>query len=399
MNNRKMHIMFLPRWYPDRYDPMFGLFVRRHAEAAALYNMISVVFVSSTQESNTEWFETVRTEENNLLTYNIYYRKLKGNNLFIRFFNNFLYFFALIRGMKQLIAEWGKPDVIHVHILTRLALPALWMKIFKGIPYIITEHWSRYLPSRNEFKGYFRKMLTRKVIEHSFRITVVTSNMYRAMYDMGLKHNLYSTLPNVVDLDLFKPKERIAGQKIRMIHISCFEDRSKNISGLLRVLKSLSKQNLDFECVFVGDGMDFHSLVNYAKELDFPDGQLRFTGLLQGEQLASELSSADFLVLFSRYENMPVVILEALACGIPVVAPAVGGIPEIVNEDNGMLVDHTSEYAMESALYYMIHAYKSFPKESLRAVVEKKYGRDAVGALLNKWYHEAIDKSGRIPSV
>jgi len=399
MNRDKMHVMFLPRWYPDRYDPMLGLFVRRHAEAAALFNRISVVYVSPSQSATDGWFETVRTEEPNLLTYNIYYRKFKGNKLLQKLFNNLVFFVALMRGMKQLMAEWGRPDLIHVHILTRLALPAFWLKKLWGIPYIITEHWSRYLPGRNEFKGYFRKKLTKKLIAHSDRITVVTSDLYKAMVELGLYHNNYCVLPNVVDLELFKPTERIADRRVRMIHISCFEDKSKNISGLLRVFKSLSKQKYDFECVLVGDGMDHATLVKYAEQLEFPEGQIRFTGILEGEKLAAELSDADFLVLFSRYENMPVVILEALACGIPVVASAVGGIPEIVNENNGMLVDHTSEYAMESALYYMMHSYTKFPKSSLRAVVENKYGRDAVGALLNKWYREAMARNGSKPSV
>lgn len=399
MNKNNMHVMFLPRWYPDRYDPMLGLFVRRHAEAAALYNRISVVYVSPSQSATNEWFETVRTEEPNLLTYNIYYRKFKGNKLFQRFFNNLMFFVALMRGMKQVMAEWGRPDLIHVHILTRMALPALWMKGFRGIPYIITEHWSRYLPERSEFKGYFRKKLTKKLIEHSDRITVVTSDLYNAMVDLGLYHNNYCVLPNVVDLELFKPTERIAGRRVRMIHISCFEDKSKNISGLLRVLKSLSMQKYDFECVLVGDGMDHAALVQYAEQMEFPEGQIRFTGILEGEKLAAELSDADIFVLFSRYENMPVVILEALACGIPVVASAVGGIPEIVNENNGMLVDHTSEYAMESALYYMMHSYTKFPKSTLRAVVENKYGRDVVGALLNKWYREAMARNSSKSSV
>ena len=44
MNKERKHIIFLARWYPHRYDPMFGLFVQRHAEAAALFNDITVIY-------------------------------------------------------------------------------------------------------------------------------------------------------------------------------------------------------------------------------------------------------------------------------------------------------------------------------------------------------------------
>ena len=50
MNKERKHIVFLARWYPHRYDPMFGLFVQRHAEAAALFNDITVVYCQQTTD-------------------------------------------------------------------------------------------------------------------------------------------------------------------------------------------------------------------------------------------------------------------------------------------------------------------------------------------------------------
>ena len=58
---------------------------------------------------------------------------------------------------------------------------------------------------------------------------------------------------------------------------------------------------------------------------------MSFTGLLEGQKLADELASGDFLVMSSNYENMPVVILEALASGLPVVSTNVGGIKEMID--------------------------------------------------------------------
>ena len=54
MNKERKHIVFLARWYPHRYDPMFGLFVQRHAEAAALFNDITVIYCNEQRAMSNE---------------------------------------------------------------------------------------------------------------------------------------------------------------------------------------------------------------------------------------------------------------------------------------------------------------------------------------------------------
>ena len=114
MDNERKHIIFLARWYPHRYDPMFGLFVQRHAEAAALYNDISVIYVHPC--TDVPW--RVSTDDeiiNNVRTIRVYYKKSKSKIVSL-----FRFFRANKLAMKQL----PKPDIIHVHVLTRLGLIA-----------------------------------------------------------------------------------------------------------------------------------------------------------------------------------------------------------------------------------------------------------------------------------
>ena len=89
----------MARWYPHRYDPMFGLFVQRHAEAAALFNDITVIYCNEQRAMSNEpnahsskptaqsKFEIVRTLENNVDTIRVYYKKPKNKILsLIRFY-------------------------------------------------------------------------------------------------------------------------------------------------------------------------------------------------------------------------------------------------------------------------------------------------------------------------
>ena len=86
MEKERKHIIFLARWYPHRYDPMLGLFVQRHAEAAALYNDVSVVYVHA-DEKISQRFEVCKDILNNVNTIRVYYKKPKSKILsFFRFF-------------------------------------------------------------------------------------------------------------------------------------------------------------------------------------------------------------------------------------------------------------------------------------------------------------------------
>lgn len=373
MDADRKHIVFLARWYPHRYDPMFGLFVQRHAEAAALYNDISVVYVHPDNQNG-----IVDETINNVRTIRVYFKQSQS-----KIINLLRFFKANNKALKRLC----KPDIIHVHILTRLGIIARWQKLVHGIPYIITEHWSRYLPG-NDFSGFFRKWATKIVVKHASVVTTVTENLAKAMQNHGLKNPNYMVLPNVVDTNLFqiKPHENATP---KIIHISCFEDKSKNISGLLESLKILRDKGIAYQAVLVGDGMDYEAMKQKATFLHLNDN-VTFTGMLQGQELVDVLASGDFLVLSSNYENMPVVILEAFACGLPVVSTNVGGISEIVNESNGLLVPPHDAEKLANAMQKMLESYQNYDANTLRDSIIKKFSNEAVGKLLNSLYSTTL---------
>ena len=413
MNKERKHIVFLARWYPHRYDPMFGLFVQRHAEAAALFNDITVVYCQQTTDNgqqtcrdvstipmnnkqdivaasmhhNKNNFEIVRTLENNVDTIRIYYKKPKNKIMsLLRFYRANM--IGLRLGRKDGRGEPRPYDLIHVHILTRLGVVAWIQKLLHKTPYIITEHWSRYLPG-NDFGGFIRKLATKIVVRNAKSVTVVTDNLAKAMQNHGLKNDNYVVLPNVVNLDMFHISEKKNNTLCKIIHVSCFEDKSKNISGLLESLKIIEGKGIDFQCTLIGDGMDFDLMKAKAKELQLIN-KVSFTGLLEGQKLADELASGDFLVLSSNYENMPVVILEALASGLPVVSTNVGGIKEMIDETKGILVEPRNKEALAEAIIKMIETHNEYDPNYLRKSVIEKYGYESVGRMLSGMYHKEL---------
>jgi len=380
-------ILFLARWYPDRYDPMMGLFIKRHAEVAAGFAEVAVLYlrVAPDKPIGTEIDHQL---ENGVVTTLVYYgTKSILPSFILKRITGFLFAIAFIKSYRFLLDSWGKPDIIHVNILTRLGLLALCLRKFQGIKYVITEHWSRYLPVTGTYEGFLRKFITKVVVRNAEAVSTVSENLSEAMQSHGLANKHFMVLPNVVDTEDYIPVlTGSKNKKKRFLHISCFEDRSKNISGLLRAISKLAKLRDDFECILVGEGIDLEKMKSLSAELGLSESQVRFTGLLEGAKVVEAYQSADFMVMFSNYENMPVVISETLSCGLPVVATSVGGIPEYINHTNGKLVAAHDEVALLEAINFMLDHSSDFDKQKIRQNAVDIFSKQAVSQKLKDLY-------------
>ncbi len=382
----RKHILFLARWYPHRYDPMFGLFVERHARAAALYNDVSVIYVHADTSIGEPVFEEHHEEHFREIKY--YYPVKRG---WQRVLNPLRFLNAVSKAYQKLLRTNPQPDVLHVNILTRMGLVAWWLKKRNGIPYVITEHWSRYQPQHNNFKGFFRKWLTRIVVKEASAVSPVSLDLQKAMESHDLRNEHYTVIPNVVDVDFFHPgKEKKGTEKTVFIHLSCMEERSKNMSGILNAVKALSTKRDDFLVYMVGEGIDLEASIRSAEEMGLKDKVVFFTGLKEGEQLLKLMQRADAMLLFSRYENLPVVILEAFACGMPVISSDVGGISEHVNNERGILVKPLDEQALTEAMGEMIESKDDYNSKSIRQYATARFSMEVIGKQFDKIYSEAI---------
>ncbi|MCF8233740.1 MAG: glycosyltransferase [Bacteroidales bacterium] len=390
--DKNIHVLFLSRWYPHRYDPMPGLFVQRHAEAVALYTKVSLLYVHPDKQLKYKKHEIFETEENGVYTIKIYYR---NHDYKIPFLNEIIkgwkYFRYNRKGIRLIERKKGKANLLHVNILTRLGVIAYFQKLLSGTPYIITEHWSRYLPITNTYHGKFRKRITKLLAKKAGAITAVTGNLKKAMQNHGIHNRNFEVVPNVVDTNKFIPAEKQHTGKKCIVHISCFEDRSKNISGIINVIERLSKKRDDFELILVGEGINLDQMKSLAAEKGLTDKTIRFTGLLENKTLIEALQQADFMLMFSNYENMPVVINESLSCGVPVISSDVGGISEVINPQTGLLVEKGNEQHLEEKINSMLDHFREFNSQKLREYAIKNFSYEAVGRRFVEIYEITIN--------
>src|SRR5437870_2778699 len=109
MSDKKRNILFIPSWYPNRNNPTFGIFIKRHAEAVALYNNVAVLHVSS-EINISKNYDMISSQNESVHTVIVYYKKVSlkipGISHFIKFFR---YIRAFNKGWKQINESFGKP--------------------------------------------------------------------------------------------------------------------------------------------------------------------------------------------------------------------------------------------------------------------------------------------------
>lgn len=373
-------ILFLTSWYPVQSNPSHGIFVKNHAIALSYFQKVIVVYAYSSTSG--PYFKAEHKNVNeNFTEYFIRYPKSSGLLKPVNSFLNYRKAHHLM--IAHLLQKKINVKAIQVNVIFPVAIVSgLYKKIFK-VKHTIVEHWSGYLPCDNSYKGFILKYFTKKCISGASKIWHVSERQKEAMLKHGLKGN-YELIYNAVNTKLFSIKPHL-DTKIKLLHVSSLVEKEKNISGTFRVIKKLRDADYKFDVVVAGgEGNELEVAKNLAEQLKLHD--ISFTGNLPPEKIAELMQKSSALLLFSNYEGMPVVVLEALSCGLPVFASEVGQLPFFVREDFGVLVKTKNEDELFKSLKKLIQNKYSFNSVAMREFVLKHASFEAVGKQMSDFY-------------
>ncbi|HET6999876.1 MAG TPA: glycosyltransferase [Puia sp.] len=387
-------ILWLTSWYPNSTDPFHGDFIKREAEAVATRQPLKILYVVKNQRkfpSEENNYSDVHNLSQNLEEHILYYSSTGDDrSILARFRSLRTYLRRNLDFIKQLRRNGELPDLIHVQVAMKAGLIALYMKWRYGIPYVLTEHWSGYYPISVDSlykKSFLTRLTTRLIIKNAARLLPVSENLGKEI-SMHWSPVSFQKIPNVVNTDLFYPADNAPPAIFRFIHISSLQ-YPKNPEGIIQAFIELLKQNIRVELELVGPLN--RSLTELIRTSGLGPDRLICTGEIQYGQVAAELRKSSALVMFSFYENMPCAILEALCSGIPVIATRVGGIPEIIGMENGILINAGNETELRDAMKEMIDHYNKYDRRQISREAMGQFSYEVIGKTIVDIYDSVLN--------
>lgn len=391
-----MHVLVVPSWYPTTEAPLDGIYFAEQAQCLAERDFqVGIVYPEqqslrrlSVSALQTKHFQTEWTDDHDLPTlrrygWNLWWRFPPGLRCRVR---------SAVRLAHRYVDRYGVPDLVHAQSGHWAGAAAARISAAFSMPYVLTEHFSGFW--RN---GIFpwRWPLVEEGYRHANGIAAVSTPLRRTLVaqDLGSLSNI-EVHPNLAPTSHFTrpPSGRPSPPPFRFVTITRLT-RQKNITTLLHAFARVAAEEDDTALSIVGDGPERSSLERKTRWLGLDD-RVTFRGRLDRDSVRSALWNAHAFVLPSQHETFGVVLLEAMATGLPVVATRCGGPEDLVTPDTGFLVPVADTAALADALRSMRERWMSFNPSDIRSHTVEHYGPEPFARRTRLLYRRALDKKG-----
>jgi glycosyltransferase involved in cell wall biosynthesis len=382
---KKIKVLFLASWYPNKENPVEGIFIKRHAEAVSRLCDVGVLYIHPAAQRQ----ETVveHSCEDRITTIRVYPKLPRCTNK-ISFYLNF--FMNAYRGMQGVRKAFGRPDIVHVHVTLPMGILAVFLEVLYKIPFMVTEHFTGF---SGQTKIAFTALQLKLILKRATAVCPVSTKLEQSM-KLFYPADKYQVIPNGINTDIFFPKygKKTHGKK-QLLHVSVLKKERKNISGIIDALHDLVSVRNDFELHIIGEGSDRTYFEDLCTHLGMKDSVVFFHGFVSEETLAEYMRNADFFILNSTHENFSVVCAEALASGIPVLSTCCGGPEEFINEHVGILIPQGNKPELVNAISYLLDHADTYDPCLLHNYIRNKFGYDTVGKQLFTLYWAIVSRS------
>ncbi|MCF8474857.1 MAG: glycosyltransferase [Emcibacter sp.] len=344
-----MRILTLTSLYPNRLDPRHGIFVKARMDHFDLLNNTSRKVIAPVQyfplldlykKSKFYKLNQIPLEENDgdIPVYHPRYFTIPGTNLI-----NVTQ--AMTRACEKAIQKIHRQnddfDLVDGHYLYPDGIAAYEIARKYHKPLILTARGSdvNYWMTLKKPKQDILKALN-----YASKIICVSQALRRKLIEHGISENKIIVIMNGVDRNIFNPKIRTEAKGQYLLSVGNLVPL-KGHDLILQALTEFPDENL----TIIGAGEREKYLKNRAQDLNILD-RVAFLKYVSPRELAAFYANAKATILMSSMEGMPNVVLESLSMGTPVIATNVGGIPEVITPENGILLDKRSPKDLTEAL-------------------------------------------------
>ena len=234
----------------------------------------------------------------------------------------------------------------------------------------------------------FGTSFTRHTLMRCAAITTVSSALAGVCASMNIPASRLHVIANSIDTEFFAPPTN--GERATAILFVGSLIRRKGVDTLIHAMPQVLAVHPGQRLVIIGEGPEEAALRSLSANLGI-DGEVDFLGFQSQKSVRAWMQRAELFVLPSREEGQGVVLLEALACGTPVVASQVGGIPEVIIEGIGVLVEPDNAPLLAQEIIGLLSdaAWRQQCSRAGRRYVEERYSPQTIGARYKALY-EAV---------
>ncbi|MEP6514475.1 MAG: glycosyltransferase, partial [Parafilimonas sp.] len=362
--------------------------------AVSILYSVEVIFIKKDKsgEITADIVEEVNAEHG-LTERVIYYHVARTGIGFIdRFFSHRKYKSIYKRALKKYLELNGKPAFVHNYIAMKAGLMALWLKRKYNIPYIVSEQWTGYLdeakPNINSY-NFIQKRWCQKIFSGAIEVMTVSKVLGEAV-SKRFDIKKYTVIPNVVNTNIFFPKEKTPSQATRLVHVSLL-NYQKNFTAMTEALQKVKEKGYQFNLTVYGNSRD--EALRSVKETNL-EKEIIFKREVPQEILVHDIQDADAMLFYSRYETFGCVVIEANACGIPVILSDLPVFREYVIENKtGIFVKPGNPDALAEKIIYFIENKERFPAEEIASHTKEHFSYSAVAEQFDTLYKRTISNS------
>lgn len=318
------------------------------------------------------------------------YHEVEVNNYSV--FQYAPYDIALANKIAEVIDD-EQLDVLHMHYAIPHAVCAILARDMakRNVGIVTTLHGTdiTVLGVDSSLKGAIRYG-----IEKSDVVTAVSNSLAKQTMELIAPEKQIETIYNFIDTEDYYPQDvshlrkvlGIAPEEKVLLHVSNFR-KVKRVQDIVKTFSYVRKQ-MPCMLVLVGDGPERHPILEQAKGTDY-EQDILFLG--KQENVAELYALADLFLLMSEKESFGLVLLEAMACGVPCIGTDIGGIPEVIRHgENGFIVPSG---AVEKAALLIVELlnnpemYAAFRQQALETV-EKTFNNEQIITQYENFYYQ-----------
>lgn len=375
-----MNIFIISRGYPTKQDPTWGCFEKDQAKALAeLGHKVTILSVDTRFRKYWRPIGIQIWQEIGLNFFNIFLLPYSLLFFLPKQIKEAFYSWQLELIYKRAVHIYDQPDVIYAHYIQNIE-KSLRLKRKYNIPIVAIEHWSKmgYHPIPKEVIR-----TAKHVYPQTNQLLTVSSALQKNIYKQVGTDSI--VMPNMVSRNYFyKPKSN-KNTITRIVTIGRLVPEKK----IDMLVEALARIKHPFELNIIGNG-PYKEQLRQCIQKNHMQQNIQLLGFKTQDEIVSILQASDIFVLPSLSETFGVAYVEALACGLPIIATDCGGPKDIVTPQNGLLIPINDLTALVDSINYIIENISKYDCKAIAEDCLARFSPEVIATRLTTIFEEVI---------